>query len=416
MEMRVNTVHSPAFNERPMVGAAAGLVFGIALTRFLTGTAALTAACLFAFLGVAGVCLRVRRAAVVSFGASFGAARMLPYIIRAGGALSAEAVRALSVGDIAVPPFFAGLSARLGMLSDLIFAEASPLVRAILLGDRTELSYFTQSAFREAGAAHILALSGLHVGVLAALLLLLIPKRKPVLRLSLTAVFLALYCALAGFPSSLVRASVMTLSLIISPALRRRNDPLSALSLSLAVVLAALPMRLFSAGLLLSFSAALGILMLYAPLRDALRACPAFLSEPVALTVSASAASMPFTLLIFNTLPVYSLLSNIVLVPLISLALPIALVALAAGALYLPIGAAIGFAVRILLGAAEAAAERFASLPYCTLRVPSPNYAAPALYLAALVLLSQYCLLPKKTRLIAASSLIAAAAALLVLF
>ncbi len=415
METRGSIVGSPAFNQRPMVEAAAGLVLGIALSRFLTGTSALIAACLFAFIGVLGIFLHRRRAALFSLCSGFGALRMIPYIIRSGGVLTSEAVRSLSGEGITVPPLIAGLSQKIYDLSDAIFSEASPLVRAILLGDRTALPYFTQSAFREAGAAHILALSGLHVGVMAAVLLAVIPRRRPVARLALTALFLALYCALAAFPSSLMRASVMTLSMLIAPVALRKNDPLSSLSLALIVVLAALPMRLFSAGLLLSFSAAAGILMLYSPLAEVLHSWPSFIAKPVSVTVTATAASLPFTLLFFNTLPVYSLVSNIVLIPLITFALPVALAALILGAIYFPLGASVGFSVRILLGAAEAAAKWFASLPYCTLRFSAPRYPALALYLAALILLSKYCLLPKKTRLIAAASLIAAAGLILIL-
>ncbi len=404
---------NPAFNMRPMVVAAAGLGAGVAVARYTQGTYALYAMCLFLVMCAASLPLRRRAPTIFLAAAALGFARMLPHLL-AAQPLDAKTVASLANAQLFVPDAVRRLAQALLERCDALFVEASPLVRAILLGDRAKLTYFDNEAFRAAGVSHILALSGLNASIFAELLAPLIPRRRPGWRFAFLAAFLLIYCALAAFPSSLVRACVMALCMHAAPLFNRKNDPLSSLALAFAILVIPLPFSLFSAGFILSFSATAGVILLYSPLREGLDKFPAPLAADVSVTLSATLATLPFTLALFERLPTYSLVSNLIVVPLVTLSMPLSLVSLLLSYVWYPLGAIIAFPVRLLADAADYFSKLFASLPYSVVRIERPAVLACALYLAALVFLSKFCLLETKKRYLAASALLAASIVALV--
>ena len=405
----------PAFNDRPMVVLAAGLASGIILARYTGGTRALYAVCLLLVMCAASIPLKKRLPVVFFAAAALGFARMLPYLLPQTESLHAGTVYALANAGFHVPDAVRRLSESILSRCDAIFYEASPLVRAIVLGDTSGLSYFDNEAFRAAGVSHILALSGLNASILAEILAFFIPKRRPGLRFASIAAFLLLYLMLSAFPASLVRACVMTLCMHAAPLFKRKNDPLSSLALSFVLIVLPVPFSLFSAGFMLSFSATAGVLMLYPPILARLSNMPKALAADVSLTLSATLGTLPFTLLLFKRLPLYSLVANIVIVPLVTLSLPLAIVALLASALWLPLGFVLAFPVRLLTDAADYFSKAFASLPFSVLRFDSPCALACVLYAAALVFASKYCLLSDRKRY-TISALLFAASALALIF
>jgi len=397
-----------------MVLLAFGLCIGIVAGRHILGAYALAAMCLFLLLVALSLPLKNRALTILLIGAAVGFARLLPYLHGSAGALGKGVVFALASAKIELPESVTRITQAIYALCDKLFLEASPLVRAIVLGDTSKLTYFDNEAFRAAGVSHILALSGLNASILAELFARLIPRRYPALRFFSVAAFLLVYCLLAAFPASLVRACVMSLCILAAPALGRKNDPLSALGLAFILIALPLPFSLFSAGFQLSFAATAGILMLYQPIRERLKPLPSPVAADAALTLSATLATLPFTLSIFRRLPLYSLAANLVVVPLVTLSLPLAIIALLAGWVWLPSGVVFAFPVRLLAGAADYLSKLFASLPFSVLRFDAPSGLACALFLAALCFLSKYCLLEDKKKYMIASALTALSALALV--
>ena len=279
---------------------------------------------------------------------------------------------------------------------DALFAEASPLARAILLGDRSTLGYFQRYAFRASGVSHTLALSGLHVSALTLVLLRCIPPNRPRVRAAFVFAFLGIYCAVAGFPASLMRAAIMFMCIVLAPLCLRRNDTASALSLAFIIIVCAEPLSIYSAGFCLSFAAVAGIAMLYAPIMCRL---PRVLA-PVGTTVAATLGTLPFTVMFFGEFSTYSIIANIFIVPLITLALPIGLIALVLSYISAPLGAFLAIPARLMLGASESIGAAIASLPYAQITLSGFNGLTCALYFAALIVLSKYCLMDRNKKLI----------------
>lgn len=142
-------------------------------------------------------------------------------------------------------------------LAELIGGRAGGLAAALLLGNRSYLDPQEMLRFRRAGIAHLLAISGMHVGILVAFLdgllrAFLIPKRIRVFPVSL---FFLFYIGLTGASPPTVRAVFMMFGAYLALLLFRHNDPFTTLSLTLFLILLGSPYAVADNGLWLSFCA-----------------------------------------------------------------------------------------------------------------------------------------------------------------
>ena len=374
------------FNFRPLVCAAFGLGAGVAIGMHISGARALLAALLLLIAAYIMHMKKQRAATVMLLSAAAGLLRVAGYAFLPREEVSEiieNARFSRNHTPAALMPMVESLYAR----CDALFAEASPLARAILLGDRSTLGYFQRYAFRASGVSHTLALSGLHVSALTLVLLRCIPPNRPRLRAALVFAFLGIYCAVAGFPASLMRAAIMFMCIVLAPLCLRRNDTASALALAFIIIVCAEPLSIYSAGFCLSFAAVAGIAMLYAPI---MRRLPRALA-PVATTVAATLGTLPFTVMFFGEFSTYSIIANIFIVPLITLVLSY---------ISAPLGALLATPARLMLGASESIGAAIASLPYAQIKLSGFNGLTCALYFASLIVLSKYCLMDRNKKLI----------------
>ena len=202
------------------------------------------------------------------------------------------------------------------------------VVEALSLGDKSRMSDDVRDAYTDAGASHLLSLSGLHVGVLYMLLTLtlgLIFRSRVGKRLCglLAVVLLWGFALLTGFSPSLVRAVTMFTIYAIVSFLSGDQSPLNALSLTALIMLGAQPFNLFSVGFQLSFASMLTILMLM-PNMEKWRYRIHLFSHSRLLTaifgvavisVAAQVGVAPLVLHHFGYFPTYFLVTNIVVQP-----------------------------------------------------------------------------------------------------
>ena len=219
------------------------------------------------------------------------------------------------------------------------FPEQIQLLHALLLGVRKALSPSLYQTFAATGTLHIFAISGLHVGVVAAILiaaLKLMGISRPRWGLLLIPV-LFFYVVSTGMKPSAFRAFTMAAIYFAAPLVGRRPDPASSIALAAIVLLAINPLQITEPGFLLSFTVVSGIVIVhgYANRRLSGFSRPAWaiplaqLSGPrplhalvravglLALTsVAAWLFSAPLTARFFNTLSPVALAGNLVIIPL----------------------------------------------------------------------------------------------------
>jgi ComEC/Rec2-related protein len=274
-----------------------------------------------------------------------------------------------------------------------LYPRNSELVKGILLGFDDSMDEQMLSDFRDTGLSHILSVSGLHVGFFAAVLSFILKSAGAKIRFAVIGIFLLLYCAITAFPESLVRAAVMTALMLFSGVAGRRNDPPTSLAAAFMLLLIINPFQLYSVGFQLSFGAVAGLLLLYKPLCGLFKGLFVPLRESFAVSVSATMGTLPFTLIIFNRLPVYSVIANVFAVPLSSLALIPALAAVivcfVSPALAAPIAAFSDLMLELMLFTVRIVSK----MPFGVLKLASPSFILCAVFTVLMLLISPFALI-----------------------
>ena len=149
-------------------------------------------------------------------------------------------------------------------LTDRMGEEAGAYTAALLLGQRAMVPSEDRAAFARLGVAHILSVSGFHVGILAGILGLVfrLLRLRPGVRFALYAVVLAFYSALCGFSQPVVRASLLLLVVFGGKLLNRPRVGLHSLCAVLYIMLLRSPAQLTGVSFQLTFAAVLGLTLI----------------------------------------------------------------------------------------------------------------------------------------------------------
>jgi len=194
------------------------------------------------------------------------------------------------------------------------------LSSALLLGQKTTLEKETRRNYAQVGVSHLLALSGMHLGIIYGLMYMLFIRR---IRFSewkwfwLPLILLTIwgYTFVTGFPISLVRASIMFSLATIATLAQNETPPLHILALSALVILLFSPDALFSISFQLSFLAVLFIIILYQPLRRLIGPQNTII-DMLMLSVVAQLGTAPLSIYYFHTLPLMGAIVSVILIPL----------------------------------------------------------------------------------------------------
>lgn len=206
---------------------------------------------------------------------------------------------------------------------DIAPAE-SGVIAALVLGKRDMVLEEIRQAFTDAGTVHILAVSGLHVGIIYLFAAFLIGKVFPKkrgrwIRLVFCLGILWLYAGIAGFSPSVLRAATMFTFIAAGREFGRFGNVYNMLGVSAFLLLLADPFLIGSVGFMLSYLAVAGIVMLHPVIYSAWVAPTWFLDKVWSLTavsVSAQIATFPVTVHFFHQFPNYFLFSNLLVIPL----------------------------------------------------------------------------------------------------
>lgn len=192
----------------------------------------------------------------------------------------------------------------------------------MLTGDKSELDSTTYKMYSMSGLGHILAVSGLHVGLIIASLSFLLKKcklNKTVRVIVLTAV-LVLYSLFVGMTASVVRSAIMCVIGLLTMINGERKDALSSLCVAFTAILMFEPFLLFEVGFLMSFTAVLGLILFKNSFEKSLLKIhiPKLLAFPFSATAAVHIVISPVSAYFFGSLHIYSIIFNLLLVPFLS--------------------------------------------------------------------------------------------------
>jgi competence protein ComEC len=192
------------------------------------------------------------------------------------------------------------------------------IAQALILGDKSLLDQETRNSFGATGAMHVLAVSGLHIGIITQLLLYLfqfssklITRRNAVF---ITVLLLWIYALLTGFSPSVVRAVFMFSVLILAQETGGNYAPINVLFFTAFILLLFNPYVIYDIGFQLSYLAMLGIYTLYKPIAAwyiTKNKILNYLWQGSAIGFAAQAMTVPLTLYYFHQFPNYFALTNL---------------------------------------------------------------------------------------------------------
>lgn len=255
---------------------------------------------------------------------------------------------------------------------------AAGFLAALLTGDKTALDETAATDLSEAGIYHIMAVSGLHCSFLAMLIVTLAGKHRRRAAACAAIPALIFYALLTGAQPSVIRACVMLTMVLAAPALGRENDPPTALSFALMLILLHDPYAAASVSLQLSFGAVAGMLWLTPRMDRFLRGGRErgrvfrFVSASVSATCGALVFTLPLTAYYFNFLVLVSPVSNLLCLWAVSGAFAAGLLSVLLGFIWMPLAAVCAFVPRGLTAYILTAAHLLARIPYHALYYTNP--------------------------------------------
>jgi competence protein ComEC len=197
------------------------------------------------------------------------------------------------------------------------------VLAALILGDTSDMDPELMTSYAAAGVVHVLAVSGLHVGLVYMLLAPVFKRlfgrsRAKWWRTFLPIVLLWLYSGLSGGSPSVLRAAVMFSGFIVADNFGKHNNIYNTLASSALVLLVVRPAMLFDLGFQLSYLAVIGIVILQQPLSNLIHVPNKVLDKVwtmSAVSIAAQLSTLPLTLYYFHQFPNYFLACNLFVIP-----------------------------------------------------------------------------------------------------
>ncbi len=221
-----------------------------------------------------------------------------------------------------------------GLVKHDLKPETKSIINALLLGQRQDISEELYTSYAQAGAIHILAISGLHIGIILLLLNsflrpLAYLKRGNIYKMFLIVLLLWTYALIAGMTASIVRAVSMFTVFAISMNLKRPTNTYNSLAISMFVILLIRPNFIFDVGFQLSYLAVLSIITIMPMLSNwwtPKNVILNFIWRTLSVTLAAQIGVFPLSLYYFNQFPGLFFVSNLVIIPFLGIILGVGLV------------------------------------------------------------------------------------------
>lgn len=207
---------------------------------------------------------------------------------------------------------------------------------ALITGNSTFMDNELLTSYRNAGVAHIFAVSGLHIGFLAVALSFVFKKIpiKPIIKTITITAILFFYSGVCGFSASSLRASIMTAVGLFALNSGKRYDGISALSLSAIIILLFNPIQLLCVGFQLSFIVVLGIITCSGTIAKLFKFLPKKIADSLGVVFSAQLFSIPVCLYAFGQVSLIAVIINLIFVPIVSIIFTLTLVLTIIGGIF----------------------------------------------------------------------------------
>jgi len=284
--------------------------------------------------------------------------------------------------------------------------EKGNIAYAILFGDKGDIDENILNVFKTSGVMHVFAVSGLHIGLIVALLYFFFGKLRVSKNISIiiTSIILFIFCFLCSFSSSVVRASIMSIIFMFSKLINRKNDSLNTFGLSGLIILFLSPIAIFDVGFQMTYIAVLGI-FLFSNLFSKIKIKNIILKDIfmiVAISISTQLALLPIIAKHYGYYSTWTLLSNVLTLPIFSV-FYCALFIINFICLIFPFLSFLYFIPSIILNVIYYWNNLICSLPFAILKIYSWTTLSTLLYYLMIFVISKYVMINKKCKIVITS-------------
>ncbi len=267
------------------------------------------------------------------------------------------------------------------ILHQYLGKKEAGIMQAFILGEREGIPRDMMESFTFAGVAHIIAVSGFNVGIVAFMILMFL-KMLPIPRLMqyvLTMVLLVFYALLTGAQPPVVRATITAVIVLMGFIVEHEAEPINSLATAALIILMFNPLNLFDVGFQLSFASVLAILLFYNKMVAAFYRwlkvdeppkVMAMVVQSVSMSLVAYGGVALLVIYYFQIITPVAILANLIIVPLSSLIIVLGLGLLATGVLIPWIAFSFANVLILLLYIMVISVNFFAQLPGAYFRLP----------------------------------------------
>lgn len=248
-----------------------------------------------------------------------------------------------------------------------LYKTNSDFINSMMLGQKDDLSQNEKLMFTRTGTSHIIAISGLHTGILSGLIIFMMGKINKIYKLIVLSTMMFIYSAMVGNSPSIIRAIMFMISLYLSFFLDRKMDKISTLSFIGILFVINNPYIIYNISFQLSFLATLSIIYFYGYINNKLNI------KIISLTLSANILTIPIIYYNFEGIPLVSILGNIIIVPFVGIIIYLAMLSLIFFNINIYISSIVVHINRFILETIYVLLEKISNLDFAYIAIEEPK-------------------------------------------
>lgn len=248
-----------------------------------------------------------------------------------------------------------------------LYKTNSDFINSMILGQKDDLSQNEKLMFTRTGTSHIIAISGLHTGILSGLIIFMMGKINKIYKLIVLSTMMFIYSAMVGNSPSIIRAIMFMISLYLSFFLDRKMDKISTLSFIGILFVINNPYIIYNISFQLSFLATLSIIYFYGYINNKLNI------KIISLTLSANILTIPIIYYNFEGIPLVSILGNIIIVPFVGIIIYLAILSLILFNINIYISSIVVYINRFILETIYVLLEKISNLDFAYIAIEEPK-------------------------------------------
>ena len=266
------------------------------------------------------------------------------------------------------------------------------IINAMLFGDKASLDADVKDLYQSSGIAHILAISGLHISIIGMAIFTILRKlRIPLLICIPVSVFIIIsYAYMIGPGVSVFRAVFMFIMMLLAKPLHRTYDSLTSLSIAALILTVSNPLVLCNAGFYMSFMAVIGIRIFSSVLSSDYEFMHPLIGKLINSFLSCLSVSLftfPLIAFYYYEFPPYSVLINILIIPLMSVLLILAIITIVSAFIFYPFAKIPGYVCHVILMIYENVCNISLNLPFSRIITGHPHFIKLCIYYLACITL-----------------------------